>query len=79
MLGSLERGLALLDEAMVRILTRTTSPRATSIVYCAAIGSCYEVHELARAAEWSGDLVDLHDWYSRNAVISNAANAGHWS
>jgi DNA-binding CsgD family transcriptional regulator len=59
MLGSLERGLALLDDAMVRILTRTTSPRATSVMYCAAIGTCYEVHEIARALEWS---VALDKW-----------------
>ena len=58
-LGSLESGLALLDEAMVRILSRTTSPRATSVMYCAAIGSCYEVHEIARAAQWS---VALDKW-----------------
>jgi len=58
-LGSLESGLALLDSAMVRILTRTTSPRATSVMYCAAIGSCYEVREVARAMEWS---VALDTW-----------------
>ena len=58
-LGSLEEGLALLDTAMVRILSRATSPRATSVMYCAAIGSCYEVQEIARAAEWS---VALDQW-----------------
>jgi DNA-binding CsgD family transcriptional regulator len=58
-LGSLESGLALLDQAMVRILSRSTSPRATSVMYCAAIGSCYEVQEIARAAEWS---VALDQW-----------------
>jgi len=58
-LGRLEDGLALLDAAMIRILTRATSPRATSVMYCAAIGSCYEVQELARAAEWS---VALDQW-----------------
>ena len=58
-LGSLEEGLALLDAAMVRILARATSPRATSVMYCAAIGSCYEVQEIARAAEWS---VALDQW-----------------
>ncbi|HET6666021.1 MAG TPA: response regulator transcription factor [Intrasporangium sp.] len=58
-LGSLEEGLALLDAAMVRILSRATSPRATSVLYCAAIGSCYEVQEIARAAEWS---VALDRW-----------------
>lgn len=55
-LGSFEGGLALLDQAMVRILTRSTSPRTTSVMYCAAIGSCYEVLEIARAAEWSASL-----------------------
>ena len=58
-LGSLNEGLALLDAAMVRILSRATSPRATSVLYCAAIGSCYEVQEIARAAEWS---VALDQW-----------------
>ncbi|HWI01982.1 MAG TPA: response regulator transcription factor [Propionibacteriaceae bacterium] len=89
MLGSLERGLALLDDAMVRILTRTTSPRTTSVMYCAAIGSCYEVHEIARAAEWS---VALDDWleelprlggaYFGNCRIYRALLMrlrGHWS
>jgi DNA-binding CsgD family transcriptional regulator len=79
MLGSLERGLALLDEAMVRILTRTTSPRATSVMYCAAIGTCYEVHEIARAAEWSvaldkwlGELPRLGGAYFGNCRIYRA-------
>jgi DNA-binding CsgD family transcriptional regulator len=79
MLGSLDRGLALLDDAMVRILTRTTSPRATSIMYCAAIGTCYEVHEVARAAEWSvaldrwlGELPQLRGAYFGNCRIYRA-------
>lgn len=60
-LGFLQSGLAHLDSAMVRILARTTSPCATSVMYCAAIGSCWEVHELARAREWS---VALDQWLS---------------
>lgn len=60
-LGNLERGLALLDEAMVRILTQSTSARTTSLMYCAAIGSCYEAHEVGRAMEWS---VALDVWLS---------------
>lgn len=54
--GLLQDGLALLDAAMVSILTEATSPRASSIMYCAAIGSCYEVQEVERAAEWSQAL-----------------------
>ena len=68
-LGSMESGLALLDAAMVRILTRTTSPRATSVMYCAAIGSCYEVHEIARAMEWS---VALDTWLATLPQLAGA-------
>jgi DNA-binding NarL/FixJ family response regulator len=78
-LGSLENGLALLDQAMVRILTRSTSPRATSAMYCAAIGSCYEVQEIARATEWSvaldrwlGTLPQLGGAYFGNCRIYRA-------
>jgi len=68
-LGSLEEGLALLDTAMVRILSRATSPRATSVMYCAAIGSCYEVQEIARAAEWS---IALDQWLSTLPQLGGA-------
>ena len=88
-LGSLEEGLALLDSAMVRILARATSPRATSVLYCAAIGSCYEVQEIARAAEWSvaleqwlGTLPQLGGAYFGNCRIYRAILMrlrGHWS
>lgn len=88
-LGSLPEGLALLDQAMVRILTLTTSPRATSVMYCAAIGSCYEVQEIARAAEWSaaldqwlGTLPQLGGVYFGNCRIYRAILMrlrGDWS
>jgi len=68
-LGSLEDGLALLDAAMVRILSRATSPRTTSVMYCAAIGSCYEVQEIARAAEWS---VALDRWLGTLPLLGGA-------
>jgi DNA-binding NarL/FixJ family response regulator len=57
--GAMDAGLSLLDEAMVRVLTRMTSPRTTSVMFCAAIGTCYEVQELRRACEWS---VALDQW-----------------
>ena len=88
-LGSLDEGLALLDAAMVRILSRATSPRATSVLYCAAIGSCYEVQEIARAAEWSialdrwlGTLPQLGGVYFGNCRIYRAILMrlrGQWS
>jgi DNA-binding CsgD family transcriptional regulator len=88
-LGSLEDGLALLDAAMVRILTQATSPRTTSVMFCAAIGSCYEVQEIARAAEWSvaldrwlGTLPQLGGAYFGNCRIYRAILMrlrGDWS
>lgn len=88
-LGSLEIGLALLDQAMVRILSRSTSPRTTSVMYCAAIGSCYEVQEIARATEWSvaldhwlGTLPQLGGAYFGNCRIYRALLMrlrGEWS
>ncbi|MCF4123576.1 response regulator transcription factor [Antribacter sp. KLBMP9083] len=88
-LGSLENGLALLDQAMVRILTRATSPCTTSVMYCAAIGSCYEVQEIARATEWSvaldqwlGTLPQLGGAYFGNCRIYRAILMrlrGDWS
>lgn len=57
--GRLEEGLARLDEAMLTITDGLTSPRATSAMYCACIGTCHEAWELARANEWS---VALGDW-----------------
>lgn len=68
-LGSFERGLAMLDEAMVRILTRSTSVRATSTMYCAAIGSCYEALEIGRAVEWSAAL---DDWLNTIPALTGA-------
>ena len=57
--GRLEEGLAKLDEAMLNIADRVTSPRATSAMYCATIGTCHEAWDLARACEWS---VALAGW-----------------
>jgi DNA-binding NarL/FixJ family response regulator len=57
--GRLEEGLAKLDEAMLNIADRVTSPRATSAMYCASIGTCHEAWELSRACEWS---VALAGW-----------------
>lgn len=66
-LGFLERGVALLDEAMSRVLARSTSVRATSAMFCAAIGSCYEAHDVGRAAEWS---IALDAWLSTVPSLS---------
>jgi DNA-binding CsgD family transcriptional regulator len=51
--GRLQDGLGRLDEAMLLVVDHDTSPRATSMLYCSAIGTCHEAREFARAREWT--------------------------
>jgi DNA-binding CsgD family transcriptional regulator/tetratricopeptide (TPR) repeat protein len=51
--GRLKEGLSRLDEAMVPVVERDTSPRATSMTYCSAIATCHEAREFGRAREWT--------------------------
>ena len=42
---------------MLGVLSGETSPRVTSLLFCAAIGTCHEeVHDDVRVREWSGAL-----------------------
>lgn len=55
--GRMAEGLARLDEAMLFVTAARTSPRTTSLLFCAAIGTCdEEAFELGRAQEWSRAL-----------------------
>ncbi|WP_324651966.1 response regulator transcription factor [Georgenia sp. H159] len=54
--GRVTEGLALLDEAMVRVLTGELSPVIAGEVYCTAIEGCQEISDLARVAEWTSAL-----------------------
>lgn len=54
--GRLERGLALLDEAMVAATGGELSPVVTGIIYCSAIASCHRVYALDRVREWTAAL-----------------------
>jgi DNA-binding CsgD family transcriptional regulator/tetratricopeptide (TPR) repeat protein len=56
MAGRLEEGFSRLDEAMLPVVERDTSPRATSMMYCAAIATCHEAREFGRAREWTHAL-----------------------
>jgi DNA-binding NarL/FixJ family response regulator len=51
--GRLQEGLSRLDEAMLAVIDRDTSPRTTSLLYCSAIATCHEVREFARVREWT--------------------------
>ena len=54
--GRLKEGLSRLDEAMLAVVERDTSPRATSMLYCSAIATCHEAREFGRAREWTRAL-----------------------
>lgn len=54
--GRVDEGLALLDEAMVAVVSDELSPQVTGIVYCSVISACREVYAIRRAQEWTGAL-----------------------
>ena len=54
--GQVERGLALLDEAMVAVTGAELSPIVTGLMYCSVIEACQEVYAFGRAGEWTAAL-----------------------
>jgi DNA-binding NarL/FixJ family response regulator len=55
-LGQIERGIALLDEAMLAVTSGEVGPVTVGIVYCAAIAAFDEVFDLGRAQGWTEAL-----------------------
>ena len=51
--GSVEQGMALLDEATAAAVCGELHPFATGLIYCCTISSCQEVGDYGRAAEWT--------------------------
>ncbi len=52
-LGEVDRGLTMLDDAMVAVTAGDTSPAITGIIYCAVLIACRDVFDLRRAQEWT--------------------------
>lgn len=69
--GRPDEGLAQLDDAMLNVTGGRTSPRMTSLLFCAAIGTCEtEAWEQARAQEWA---TDLEQWMASLPTVFGGA------
>jgi tetratricopeptide (TPR) repeat protein len=71
--GRLDRGLALLDEAMVAATSGELSPIVTGIIYCSAIASCQRVYALDRLVRGSSPARDVYRTLPRPPCGDHAA------
>jgi DNA-binding CsgD family transcriptional regulator len=70
--GRIERGLALLDEAMLAAAAGELSPTITGLVYCMAIASCQDVYALERSREWTAALAHWCDAQPQLVMFTGA-------
>ncbi len=55
-LGEVNRGVALIDEAMVAVISGEVEPITVGTAYCTAIEAFGEIFDLRRAQEWTASL-----------------------
>ncbi len=56
--GEVEKGLAILDEAMVAVIAGELSPIMTGLIYCSVVDACQLVYAVDRAREWTTALAE---------------------
>jgi DNA-binding CsgD family transcriptional regulator/tetratricopeptide (TPR) repeat protein len=54
--GQVDRGMALLDEAMLAVVSREVAPQMAGLIYCSAIATCQQVYAVDRSREWTAAL-----------------------
>ena len=69
--GRVVDGLALIDEAMIRVQGGETSALWTGNIYCLTIESCHEVAEIRRLARWT-EITEKWLGAQSSAVILDA-------
>jgi class 3 adenylate cyclase len=65
LLGRVEEGMTLLDEAMAAVVGGELAPQAAGYVYCGMIGACSKLGDYGRASEWTEATLR---WCERQSV-----------
>jgi class 3 adenylate cyclase len=65
LLGKVDEGMPLLDEAMVAVVGGELDPDAAGYVYCGMIGACSKLGDYGRSSEWTEATLR---WCERQSV-----------
>ena len=65
LLGRVEEGMPMLDEAMTSVVAGELEPHTAGYVYCGMIGVCSKIGDYGRAAEWTHATLR---WCERQSV-----------